>query len=59
MSITSLRATAAVLAALALAASVPPAHAAGSGHHATHHSRPCFIVPAHWNVALDGPLPRC
>lgn len=56
MSITSLRGPAAVLAALALAASVPPAHAGGHGNH---HSRPCFIVPAHWNVGLDGPLPRC
>lgn len=21
--------------------------------------RPCFIVQAHWNAALDGPQPRC
>lgn len=21
--------------------------------------RPCFITPPRWNVALDGPLPRC
>ena len=22
-------------------------------------SRPCFMVRAHWNVALDGPQPTC
>jgi hypothetical protein len=22
-------------------------------------SRPCFMVQAHWNVALDGPQPLC
>lgn len=22
-------------------------------------SRPCFIQQPHWNVGLDGPVPRC
>jgi len=51
-----IRGVAAVVAAVVLAASAPAAHAGG---HVNHHSRPCFIVPAHWNVGLDGPLPRC
>lgn len=24
-----------------------------------HPERRCFIAPARWNVALDGPVPRC
>ena len=39
-------------------------HAAGPGHAATALSepdatRPCFMEPARWNEALDGPVPRC
>lgn len=24
-----------------------------------HQERPCFLVRAHWNEALDGPQPTC
>ena len=48
------RTTLALLVAAGLAVAAAPADA--STHH---HSRPCFIVQAHWNTALDGPQPRC
>ena len=39
------------------------AHAAGPGQAPEPvpdpDSRPCFIQPAQWNEALDGPVPRC
>ncbi len=56
MSHTLLARAAAITVALGLAATAAPATAAG---HAGHHHRPCFIVQAHWNTALDGPQPRC
>ena len=39
-------------------------HAAGPGQAATPLSepdgtRPCFMEPARWNEALDGPVPHC
>lgn len=39
-------------------------HAASPGQAATPlpepgATRPCFMVPARWNEALDGPVPRC
>lgn len=57
MSTTLLRGVAAVLAAAALTVATSSASPAQARVH--HHSRPCFMVPAHWNVGLDGPLPRC
>jgi hypothetical protein len=45
---------------LALAGSASaaiPEPETGSG--ATDQERPCFMVRAHWNDALDGPQPTC
>jgi hypothetical protein len=47
---------AAVTSSLLLASA---SHAAGQGSPSEQTSRPCFIEPPRWNVALDGPLPRC
>ena len=57
-----------VLAGAAVTASlllVPSAHATGPGQSPDPDpapepgTRPCFIVQAQWNDALDGPQPRC
>ena len=48
--------TSTCLAAVAVVALAGSAHADGSE---TPDSRPCFMVRAHWNVALDGPQPLC
>ncbi|GHJ60951.1 hypothetical protein NOK12_34690 [Nocardioides sp. OK12] len=52
--------TAGALLCLALAGSASaaiPEPDTGSG--ATEPERPCFMVRAHWNEALDGPQPTC
>lgn len=48
-----------VLAAVAVIALAGSAHAGDSDESETPSSRPCFMVRAHWNVALDGPQPMC
>lgn len=45
-----------VLASVAL---IALAGAASADDCETPYSRPCFMVRAHWNVALDGPQPMC
>lgn len=57
MTKTVARNTAALTLSIAVAAVASGAAQAGSGP--VHHDRPCFIVQSHWNVALDGPQPRC
>lgn len=57
MTKTVARNTAALTLSIAVAAAVSGAAQAGSGP--VHQDRPCFIVQSHWNVALDGPQPRC
>ena len=51
------RVAALVLAAVMVGAGLSAA--ANDGSPTQSPGRPCFIVPAHWNVALDNPLPRC
>jgi hypothetical protein len=48
-----------VLASVAVVALAGAASADGSGGSEAPYSRPCFMVRAHWNVALDGPQPMC
>ena len=45
------------LALASSAAAAVPAPAPGPGP--TDQERPCFMVRAHWNEALDGPQPTC
>lgn len=51
--------TSTVLATVGVVALAGSAHAGASASAETAYSRPCFMVRAHWNVALDGPQPLC
>jgi hypothetical protein len=51
--------TATVLAFVGTVAFAGAASADRSDRTETPNSRPCFMVRAHWNVALDGPQPTC
>ena len=52
--------TAGALLCLALAGSAAAAiPEPDDGPGATDAERPCFMVRAHWNEALDGPQPTC
>ena len=56
---TTIAATAALL-CLALAGSASAAiPEPGPEPGSTDQERPCFMVRAHWNDALDGPQPTC
>lgn len=48
-----------VLATVAVVALAGAAHAGDTDESETPYGRPCFMVRAHWNVALDGPQPTC
>lgn len=40
-------------------APVAPVEQSSSVPYDADRDRPCFLVRAHWNEALDGPQPRC
>jgi hypothetical protein len=56
MSHLMLRRAVALVVAAGLATIVEPASATD---HPGGQGRPCFIVQANWNIALDNPQPRC
>lgn len=59
----TLRLTICTAAVLAVTAGSAQGMVEGSGAHPSpgddSFSRPCFMVRAHWNEALDGPQPLC
>lgn len=57
MTQTFTRYAAALTMSVAVAAAFSGAAQAQTGQ--DHPSRPCFIQQPHWNVGLDGPVPRC